>query len=408
LSALELMQHPPIRVLHVVEATVGGVRAHLQAIVTGLDKHRFQSVVACPPRRHNAYGDDQFVGYLTSAGIAVLPLPMRRSINPVADAVALLRLLAILRRERFDMIHLHSSKAGFLGRLAAKIAGHAAVVYTPHGLAFLGDHGRAQRQLYLALERIAGRWCDCVIAVSASERDLIMSSRISAADRVVCIENGIAPIHLPAAYDRTALRRTLGQPLAAPLIGSVARLTPQKNPYMFLDAAALVLRQRPDARFVWCGAGELADAAERYAIALGIGHACRFLGYREDAQQIIAALAIFWLTSNYEGLPIAALEAMALGVPVVATDVIGTRDLLRGAAGLLIPPGDAGALAATTIELARLPEQREQLARTGYARYSQYGTAERMIDEIQQLYTRLLSRRAHTVGRPMHANKTAP
>lgn len=394
-----------MRVLHVVEATIGGVRTHVQAIVSGLDRRRFQSVVACPLRRRHAFGDDQFVAYLAGVDIPVLPVPMERSINPASDLAALVRLVAILRRERFDIIHLHSSKAGFLGRLAATIVGGAAVVYTPNGLAFLGNHSRAQRLLYLALERIAGHWCDCVVAVSAGERDLIIQSRMAPPDRVVCIENGVAPISLPADYDRPALRRALGQPSAAPLIGTVARLAPQKNPHLFLDAAARVLRARPDARFVWCGGGELADAAQRYAIELGIGEACRFLGHRDDAQQILATLDTFWLTSEYEGLPIVALEALALRVPIVATDVIGTRDLLRGTAGLLVPAGDADALAAATLALARLPERHDQLARAGYARFAEHGTAERMIGEIEQLYERLVSRRALKVGTHMLANE---
>src|SRR4051812_3280789 len=346
-----------MQILHVVEATIAGVRAHVQVVATGLDQRRFQSVVACPLLRENACGDDQFVNNLTSVGIPIVPVAMRRSISPLVDMGALWRLIAVLQSQRFDVIHLHSSKAGFLGRIAARIAGgSAAVVYSPHALSFLGDQSPVKRRFYLALERLAGQLCDRIIAVSAGERQIIAHAGLISPDRIVQIENGIPPIVLPAGFDRSAMRRALGQPGDAPLIGTVARLSAQKNPRLFLEAAARVLRDQPAARFVWCGGGELHAAASTYARELGIEEACCFLGHRNDAHQVLAALDYFWLTSDYEGLPLAPLEAMALRVPIIATDVAGTRDLLASGAGLLVP-SDPSALATATIRLMRAPER---------------------------------------------------
>jgi glycosyltransferase involved in cell wall biosynthesis len=383
-----------MRILHVVEATIAGVRTHVQVVTAGLDQRRFQSVVACPLRRENACGDDQFVNYLTSVGIPIVPVAMRRSISPRADIAALWQLVGVLQRQHFDIIHLHSSKAGFLGRLAARIAGGgAAVVYTPNGLSFLGGQSPAKRQLYLALERSVGRLCDRIIAVSASERQIIAQTGLISPDRIVQIENGIPPIALPAGFDRAALRRTLGQPGDAPLIGTVARLSAQKNPYLFLEAAARVLRDQPAARFVWCGGGELLELVRAYAQQLGIDAACCFLGHRDDAHQVLAALDYFWLTSDYEGLPLAPMEAMALRVPIIATDVVGTRDLLASGAGLLVPRGDASALAAATIRLIRAPERAAAFGLAGYTYYRTYGTAERMIGALELLYSQLIVER---------------
>jgi glycosyltransferase involved in cell wall biosynthesis len=388
-----------MRILHVVEATIAGVRTHVQVVTAGLDQRRFQSVVACPLRRENACGDDQFVNYLTSVGIPIVPVAMRRSISPRADFAALRRLIGVLQSQRFDVIHLHSSKAGFLGRLAARIAGgSAAVVYSPHGLSFLGSQLPAKRQLYLALERIVGRMCDRIIAVSASERQVIAQNGLISPDRIVQIENGIAPIELPAGFDRAAMRRGLGQPGDAPLIGTVARLSTQKNPRLFLEAAALVLRDQPAARFVWCGGGELHAMAGAYARELGIEAACSFLGHRNDAHHVLAALDYFWLTSDYEGLPLAPLEAMALGVPIIATDVEGTRDLLASGAGLLVPHGDAAALATATIRLTRAPERSAALGAAGYTYFRANGTAERMLSALEQLYCQLVAERRQLVA----------
>ncbi len=383
-----------MRILHVVEATIAGVRTHVQVVTTGLDQCRFQSTVACPLHRDHAYGDDQFVTYLTNAGTPVVPVAMRRAINPRSDLAALWQLVGLFRRERFDIIHLHSSKAGFLGRLAARIAGVSArVIYSPHGLSFLGDQPLAQRWLYLALERLAGHLGDRIIAVSPGEREHILRAKLAPADRVICIECGIRPIQLPADYDRSAQRCALGQAGSAPLIGTVARLSTQKNPHLFLEAAARVLRDQPEARFVWCGGGEALEAVQGHAQALGIAEACRFLGHRNDAHKVLAALDVFWLTSDYEGWPLAPLEAMALHVPIIATDVVGTRDMLRSGAGLLSPKGDASALAAATLRLMRSPERRAGLARAGYAFYSQYGTADRMINRLERLYAELVAER---------------
>ncbi|HEU5103516.1 MAG TPA: glycosyltransferase family 4 protein [Roseiflexaceae bacterium] len=384
-----------MRILHVVEATIAGVRTHVQVVTAGLDQRRFQSTVACPLHRDHAYGDDQFVTYLANAGIPIVPVAMRRAISPRSDFAALWRLVSLFRRERFDIIHLHSSKAGFLGRVAARIAGvSAAVVYSPHGLSFLGDQPLARRWLYRALERLAGRLGDRIIAVSPSEREQILRAKLARAEQVMCIENGVPPIRLPAEYDRAAQRRALGQAGDAPLIGTVARLSRQKNPELFLQAAARVLRNLPGARFVWCGGGELANAVERRAQELGIAHACHVLGHRDDSHQILAALDVFWLTSDYEGWPLAPMEAMALGVPVVATDVIGTRDLLGGGAGLLVPRGNAATLATTTVELLQSPEGLASLAREGHAFYREYGTAQRMIRELERFYEDLVAGRS--------------
>ena len=196
------------------------------------------------------------------------------------------------------------------------------------------------------------------------------------------------------------MRSALGQLGDALLIGTVARLSSQKNPRLFLEAAARVLRNEPEARFVWCGGGELFAAARAYARELGIEAACCFLGHRSDAYQVLAALDYFWLTSDYEGMPLAPLEAMALRVPIIATDVIGTRDLLASGAGLLVPRGDAPALAAATLRLIHAPERRAALQSAGNAYYRANGTAERMLRALEQLYSDLVQRRRFAAVAP--------
>lgn len=385
-----------MRILHVVEATIAGVRTYVQVVAAGLNQRGFQSTVACPLHRDHAYGDDQFVTYLTSAGIPVVPVAMRRAISPRSDLAALWRLVGLFRRERFDIIHLHSSKAGFLGRLAARIANVSAiVVYSPHGLSFLSDQPPARRWLYRTLERLAGRLGDRVIAVSPSERQIIIEQGLARADQVACISCGVQVDSLARSIDRTAertaQRRLLGIPANATVIGTVARLTPQKNPLLFVEAACNVSKAWPDAHFVWCGDGELRAAAEASARQYGIEKRCSFLGHREDVRGILAAFDLFWLTSDYESFGIATTEAMALELPVIATDVVGTCDVVvSGVSGLLVPPRDPEALAATTLALLRDPDRAQELGRAGRARVLDHYTVEQMLDAMSAFYQDLI------------------
>jgi len=277
-----------------------------------------------------------------------------------------------------------------LGRLAARIASvSAVVVYSPHGLSFLGDLPIAQRHLHLVLERLAGRLGDRMIAVSPSEREIIIKHGLAREHQVACISCGIPTGALPP-FDRAMQRRSLGLPPNAVVIGTVARVTPQKNPMLFIEAAAKVHQEHADVHFVWCGDGEMRLAAEAYARDNGIGQHCHFLGYREDVQNILAALDLFWLTSDYESFGLATAEAMALELPVVATNVAGTCDVVfADITGILVPPRNPAALAQATLDLLRAPERARSLGRAGRARVLECYTLDRMLDTMIAFYQNL-------------------
>lgn len=380
-----------MRILHVVEATTAGVRRHVYTLASTIDRSQYDVAVACPPMREQDFGDSGFVEELRRRHIVVFPIAMTRAIRPAIDINALRLLVGLIREQHIDLVHAHSSKAGLLGRLAAFIAGVASV-YTPNGLYFLGLSDPFKRRMFLTIEKMAGLLGDRVIAVSPGERDLIILSGIAPQHKVVCIENGIIPPVLPADYDRAALRAALGASEHGPLIGTVARIAAQKNPRLFLEAAAALLRNLPDARFVWCGSGDLQQQAENWAQELGISHAIRFLGHREDAAEVMGALDVFWLSSTYEGLPTVLLEAMALDVPIVATDVVGTRDLLRGEAGLLVPQR-AESFERATLMLLERQNLRASLVKTASAWVNQRWNAARMVRETEALYEVVLSER---------------
>jgi glycosyltransferase involved in cell wall biosynthesis len=276
------------------------------------------------------------------------------------------------------------------------------VFYSPHALSFLGEHSSVKRCMYLLLERMAGHLCDRVVAVSPSERETIIDYKIAPASKVICVDQGVRVDALPPIDDRTAQRRALALPSDSFVIGTVARATPQKNPLLFVDAAAQVLATAPEAYFIWCGDGELRAAAERRAQDHGIAGRCRFLGHREDAQAVLASFDLFWLTSDYESFGLATAEAMALAQPVVATAVTGTSDLVvSGTTGLLVPPRNPAALARATIELLGDPARARRLGQAGRARVIERYTLEQMLEAIASLYRALLlPEQTQTSSRP--------
>jgi glycosyltransferase involved in cell wall biosynthesis len=376
----------PLLVLHVVEAVIAGTRRNVYSLATGLDQSRFRAHVACPLRREGDWGEDGFVEDLRRAGCAITPLPLRRSISPAHDAAALQALVVLLGRERPDLVHTHSSKAGFVGRLAARIAGIPAV-HTPHGLHFLGQRSPLKRRFYLQLERVAASWCSRIIATSPGEERELLRWRIAAAAQIVQIANGVSLAPAMTQAERDALRAEHSIPASAPLVATLARVTEQKNPQLFLRAAALVARELPEAHFLWVGTGELLDEARTFAQELGLGATMHFVGHIESGAALLPICDAFWLTSRFEGMPYALLEALACGLPAIATDVVGNRDALDdGRCGLLVPPDDPVALAQSTLRILADSAEARGLGARGRERVLAHFTQHRMLERTGQLY----------------------
>jgi len=376
-----------IRVLEVMEATGGGTKKHLELLVTNLDRSSFDVTVACPSARHPSYGDESTVAELQAAGVRIHIVEMRRAIAPASDLASFWQLWSLMRRDSFDVIHTHSSKGGFLGRLAARCAGAKAVVHTAHGLYFLGQQG-FKRAFYLGLERLASRLTDCFIAVSESEKVMAIESGLFRPDQVVVIENGIELANVD--IDLAQLQQEPGLNPHRPIVGTVSRFNPQKDPATLLRAIALLIRAAPEIQFVWCGNGELKSQAESLARHLGIHEHIVFTGYREDVLELMALFDVFVVSSLFEGLPYTLLEVMSLGKPVVATDVVGSRDVvMHEETGLLVPPQDPPALAEAVLHLLRSPDEAQRMGQTGRGLVAHRFTLKRMMAKTEQVYHKL-------------------
>lgn len=378
-----------VAVLHILEATVGGTRKHLVSLVDGLDKTKFAVEVAATPLRQGTVDDTRFLSELSATGVPFHPLAMARSIAPFTDAKALWQLHHLLRQKQYDVIHTHSSKAGFLGRLAARIHG-IPVVYTPNGYYFLdaNDGKQLKKRFFLELERAAGRWTDYLIAVSESERQITLAHNLVPPQRVGMIPNGIDVTAVtPDPFARVSVRQELGIGMDTAVIGTVARFIPQKDPFTFIRAAQLILEQNPHVCFIWCGEGDMRTATEQMATAAGIHHAFHFLGFRSDITRLMNAFDIFMLTSIFEGLPYTLLEAMALALPLVATQVVGSQDVVvHSQTGYLTPPGNAPELAQAALSLLAEPEKRQIMGQHGRERVVQHFDVRHMIAAVEKVY----------------------
>ena len=385
-----------MKVLHVVEATTAGVGRHVLDLCVHLRRADLQIVVACPRVRDDARKDTAFVDSLREAGIPATLVPMRRRIHPPADLRATFRLAKLIRRERVDVVHGHSSKAGALARLAAlrvRSSERPAVVYTPNAFAFLGARRPATRWLYLAVERWLGRRAtDAVICVSRSEMALAQRHAIVPPERLVVIENTIDRSRY--VLDRSpAAKSRLGLDPTRPVVGAIGRLVPQKGPGYLLRAARLLIDGGLEAQFLLVGEGELEGELRQMITDQGLGDHVSLPGFSDEIPQVLAAMDIFVLPSLYEGLPYTLMEAMAAGCAVVATDVGGNRDLVQhGETGLLVPPADANALAQALICLLSQPnaeEKRKRMARRAQAAARARPTPEQTARQMIELYRRL-------------------
>ena len=337
-----------LRVLHVItRLEPGGAQRNTLHTVAHLDPERFRAGLAWGP------GDPLDREAAALGGVARFPVPpLVRPVRPRRDLAALDGLRRAIRAFRPHVVHTHSSKAGILGRAAARLERVPVVVHSIHGFGFTPLQPAPVRAAFLWLERRAAAWTDAFVAVSeANARDAVRLG-LADPDRVRVIRSGIELGRFRAGGDGRAARRRLGVPEGAPLVVQVGNFKPQKAPLDAVRVAARVLAAVPGAWFVLTGDGPLRARAEALAERLGVAARVLMPGWVEDVVDLWAAAAVALLTSRHEGLPRAVVEALASGVPVVATAVDGTPEAVRhGINGLLAPPGDVEALAAAVVRL---------------------------------------------------------
>jgi len=323
------------------------------------------------------------------SGVRLVELQdVRRAINPWRDLLGLIELVRLCRRLRPDIVHAHSSKAGALGRLAATIAGVPTRVFTVHGWSFSAYGGLAGR-LYLWVERRLVRLTTSVVCVSRSARDLGMAAAACRAERTVVIHNAVD-------VGSFASARTHAGP---PRIVSVGRLAFPKDFSTLVEALAGI---GADWQASFVGEGPLGAAIADEVRRRGLQKRIEFLGTREDVPQVLASSDVFTLSSRSEGLPVSILEAMAAGLPVVATDVGGVAEaVVDGETGLLVPAGNPQALTDALERLLRDEALRHRLGAAGRERALREFHVPSFRHAHLELYRRALAQREAAGPHPL-------
>lgn len=292
-----------------------------------------------------------------------------RRIRPWQDFKALLQLVAVIRGYRPDMVHTYTSKAGLLGRLAARICGVPLIVHTIYELPQNSTPRPWLKKIYWMLEKLAALWGHHFVTISQVNVDQILAERICPAESLSLIREGVELERYHPHVAASEIRASWGLPPEANVLGIAARLEPAKGHHDLLQAFALLSQRHPDLHLMVMGTGDLEQTLRAEVLKLNLQGRIHFLGWVEDLVSSIAALDLFVLSSHYEGLGLVLLEALAVNVPVVSTRVGGTQDIVEdGVTGLFAPPHDPRALAQAIERLLLDREMAQRLAQAGRSR----------------------------------------
>jgi len=392
-----------IRVLRLFSRlNIGGPAIHVILTTAGLDPKRYDSLLVVG-REGDREGN--FLNLAEAKGIPLRIIPtFGRRIDPLRDLITLVSLFRLMRRERPDIVHTHTAKAGALGRVAARLAGVPVVVHTFHGSVFDGYFGPSVARFFQWIERILALGTDTIVAVSERVAADLAERKIAPRKKIEVVPLGLELGRFQDVQQRRGeLRRELGVPPRAPLVGSVGRLVAIKDLGTLLRSMVQLSATQPDSILLVVGDGPDRPALEMEAERLGLGSRARFLGFRDDLERIYADLDVAVNCSLNEGTPVALIEAMASGVPVLATAVGGTPDLLEeGRLGRLVPPGDPNALACALAESLSGGDDSAEKAALARRSVLQRFSLDRLLGDLDRLYLRLLKSKEAVRLRGLH------
>ncbi len=370
-----VMTRRPINIAHVVVShRMGGLERVVSSLIRHIDHERFRSALCCIEREGEWVSDvrkycEDVAMICKKPGVAY-GLPFR--------------IARYLRAQRVDVVHCHNFAAYLYGSIGGRIARCPGIVYTVHGPEI------PSKKRHVLLQRLP--LADHVVAVSEHVRRGAIQKVGLKPERVMTILNGVDLT--PSEVGRTAgrIRSEIGVPEDALLLGTVARLTPEKDHETLLRAFARIVSQHAGARLLIVGDGPLREVLEKRVVELKINESAHFLGSRQDVASILSSLDVFVLASREEGLGIALLEAMAARVPVVATAVGGIPEIVvDGKTGLLVAPGDPDGLADAVMGLLMDKERGQSFVTEGAKRVAEQFDVSQMIRAYESLYVRLLS-----------------
>ena len=374
-----------ISVLQLVASSRGGGAVHVRELTSLLDPSRFAATVAMP----------EDGGHVTALDFTDQGVEFHRvDIASGPSLTAVRRLRALLSERRFDMLHCHGARAAFYGRLASATLGgrRPRIIYTIHGFA-APHYALPKRTMLLGIERLLTPVTDAVICVSAAERNSFVAAGFGPRERLHLVRYGIdAPLFRDVVVDRAEQRASLGTPVDAPLVTTICRLYRPRDFETLLGAFARLVAELSNVHLLIVGDGPYRLDIESLISDLRLGAHVTLAGFRRDTAQILAVSDVFVLsTALWEGLPLTILEAMASGLPAIASDVGGIREeIIHQQTGIVVPPRDPTALYQALLDLLTNDDKAKAMGQRGRERVDEYFTLERMGQETMAAYEDLM------------------
>jgi glycosyltransferase involved in cell wall biosynthesis len=378
---------PKINLLYIItKLELGGAQKQLLNLIRRLDKERF-NILLFTAQDGLLVGDASSISGLILNRSKYLECP----INPFKDSLALIEIFLFIKKNKIDIVHTHSSKAGILGRFAAKLARAKVIVHTVHGWSFNNCQSNLKRIFFIWLERLAAEFTDKLIVVSGHDMDIGLENRIGTTTKYTIIRYGID--YGEFAVKEKNIKEELGIPSDNSIVTMVSCLKPQKRPQDFIRIASLVAKELSKVKFLLVGDGILRSTVEDLIDKFKLQQKVILLGWRKDIPRILSVTDVLVLTSLWEGLPIAVLEAMVSSKPVIATDTGGVSEVIRDAdTGFLAKPGDVNAMSEKLIILLRDGRLRQIIGQRAKDSLGLDFSVDNMLNNTQRIYVSLIGK----------------
>jgi glycosyltransferase involved in cell wall biosynthesis len=373
---------------------MGGAQQNTMETCAHLNSKRFAASIISGA---DTGPEGEIISEVGKRGIPLTIIPeLVRELNPSRDILALKKMIVFFKKEKPQIVHTHSSKAGIIGRWAAKIAGVPIIIHTVHGWGHHGYQNLLKKKLYIFLERITVKITDRLIVVSDLNAAKGLKDKIGREKKYITIHSSInLDDYRDNSFDVSALKKNLGLNPEALVVGTVGRFSPQKNPLDFVKVAAIVKKKIPGSQFVFIGDGPMRATAENLIHDLDLSKDIIMPGLRNDIPAMLRCMDVFILTSLWEGLPRVIPQAMAAGLPVVANAVDGVCEVIKdGENGFTIPPENVSLMAEKVIELLLNKALRHEIGLKGKETAENEFCLREMIDKIENLYESLLTEKA--------------
>lgn len=375
-----------IKVLHITQATIGGTLEYLKLFFSNIDKEQYEVCLICP-----SYGPMK--KEIESMGVKVYPIEMSREISVKEDLKSFIEIKRAIKEINPDIVHLHSSKAGVLGKFASYL-NNKPCVYNAHGWSFSMNVSNKKKKVYAFIEKHTSIFCDVIVNISDYEHNLAKEYNIADDKKMITIHNGIdIDKYNNKKYCKQEVLKELDIPNDCFVVGMVARISEQKDPLKFVEVAKEISKSIDNAYFVLVGEGELREKVEYLIKEYGLEDRVKITGWVNDVNKYIYIFDVAVLTSRWEGFGLVITEYMAASKPIVASNVGGIPELIDNKKnGILVNVDDLGMYVESILDISKSKEKRDMYVRNSNKVLKEKFNIKTVINKHDVLYKNLITK----------------